>query len=621
MTLQKLAFPPGVFRDLTRTTAEGRWFDCDKIRFRSGLPQKIGGWQRYSQDTTEGQTRFLFNFISLEENNYLAIGSSQKFYIEEGGDFHDITPIRKTSSLGANPVTTSSAGSGEITVADTDHGAVLNDTVIFASLTDTDSITAAQLNTTHQITEIVNVNSYKVVTAGSAGSGSTAGGGSSGTANYELNVGLDTAVQGMGFGAGTYGRGTYGSAASIVAGAYNELRLWSGDNFGEDLVFNVRNGGIYYWDESDGLANRGVVLSAEAGASNTPTLAVQVMVNNNARHVIAFGCNSLGSNIQDKLLIRWSDQESVVDWTPTATNTSGDLRLNSGSQIVRAYDTRQEMLIWTEEALFSMRYVGTPFIFGISVISRNITIINCNSVASLNGIVYWMGLKGFFSYTGRVQELPSTVKDYVFSDINFTQAQKIHAGTIKDYSEVIWFYCSADSNEIDRYVVFNAFENAWYFGTLARTAWLDSSSRDYPIGSNPTDYKIYNHELGLNDGEGDTPTGIEAHIESADFEIGDGDQFQFINKVLPDISFFGSTDPAPAVSFSLKPRNFSGSSFGTAGTSTVTGTKTVDVEEFTEQAFVRLRGRQIAFRVESSGTNIAWKLGTTRIDVKQDGRR
>ena len=621
MTLEKLAFPPGVFRDQTRGSGEGRWFDCDKIRFRAGLPQKIGGWERFSEDTADGQIRFLFNFISLDENNYLAIGSSQRFYIEEGGDFNNITPLRKTSSLGSNPITTGSAGSGEITVTDTSHGAVLNDFVTLAGATTTDGVTAGQINTTHQITEIVSDNAYKVETAGSASSGSTAGGGGSVTAAYEINVGLDTAVEGLGFGAGTFSRGTFGSAATAGTGAVNQLRLWSGDNFGEDLVFNVRNGGVYFWDESDGTNTRAIALSAESGASNAPTVATQVLVNNDARHVIAFGCNTLGSSTQDKLLIRWSDQESALDWTPTATNSSGDLRLNSGSQIVRAYDTRQEMLVWTEEALFSMRYVGTPFIFGISVISRNITIISSNSVASLNGVVYWMGLKDFFAYTGRVQELPSTVKDYVFSDINREQAQKIHAGTIKDYGEIIWFYCSADSDEIDRYVIFNSFENVWYFGTLTRTAWLDSSSREYPLGANSLDFQIYNHELGLNDGEGTSPSGIEAHVESADFEIGNGDQFQFIHRILPDVSFFGSTDPTPAVSFLLKPRNFLGSGFGTSDTSTITATKTVDVQEFTEQAFVRIRSRQMAFRVESSGTNIAWKLGASRIDLRPDGQR
>jgi hypothetical protein len=621
MPLQRLAFPPGVFRDQTRSSIEGRWFDCDKIRFRSGLPQKIGGWQRFSEDATDGQIRFLFNFISLDENNYLAIGSSQRFYIEEGGDFNNVTPLRTTASLGSNPITTGSAGSGIITVAATSHGAVLNDFVTFAGATTTDGITAAQINTTHQITEIVNDNSYKVETSGSATSGSTAGGGGSVTAAYEINVGLDTSVQGLGFGAGTWSRGTWSSAATVGAGAVNQLRLWSGDNFGEDLVFNVRNGGVYFWDESDGVGTRAIALSAESGASNAPTIAVQVMVNNSARHVIAFGCNALGSSTQDKLLIRWSDQESAIDWTPTATNSAGDLRINSGSQIVKAYGTRQETLVWTEESLFSMRYVGPPFIFGINVLSRNITLIGPNSVASLDGVVYWMGLSAFFAYTGRVQELPSTVKDYVFGDINRNQSYKIHGGTIKNFGEVIWFYCSADSDEIDRYVIFNTFEKLWYFGTLARTAWLDSSSRDYPLGANSGDKKIYSHELGLNDGEGDAPTGIAAHIESGDFDIGDGDQLQFVRRIIPDISFFGSTDGSPSVSFSIKPRNFPGNAYGTSESGTITSTKTVDVEEYTEQAFIRARGRQMALRVESSGTNIAWKLGVSRIDTRPDGRR
>ena len=621
MPLQKLIFPPGVFRDQTRFASDGRWFDCDKIRFRSGLPQKIGGWERYSNDTTDGQIRFLLNFISLDENNYLAIGSSQRFYIEEGGAFNNITPIRRTVTLGANPITTGASGSGIITVADTGHGAVLNDFVTLGDAATTDGVTAAQINTTHQITEIVSDNAYKVETAGSASSGSTAGGGSSVTATYEINVGLDTAVQGTGFGSGTWSRGTWGSAATIGAGAVLQLRLWYGDNFGEDLIFNVRNGGVYYWDASVGTGTRADALSDESGASDAPTIATQVMVSNNDRHVLAFGCNDRGSSTQDKLLIRWSDQENAVDWTPTTENTAGDLRLNSGSQIVRAYDTRQEVLVWTEEALFSLRFVGPPFTFGHNVLSRNITLIAPNAIASLDGVVYWMGLRDFFIYTGRVQELPSSVKDYVFGDINLQQAEKIHAGTIKDFGEIVWFYCSADADEIDRYVMFNSFEKCWYFGTLSRTAWLDSSSRDYPLGANSSDFKIYNHEIGLNDGEGSSPVGISAYVESADFEIGEGDRFQFISKIIPDISFFGSTDPAPAVTFSLKPRNFSGSAYGTSDASTVTGTKMVDVQEFTEQAFIRVRGRQAAFRVESSGTNIAWKLGVPRIDIRPDGRK
>ena len=621
MPLQKLIFPPGVFRDQTRFASDGRWFDCDKIRFRSGLPQKIGGWERYSNDTTDGQIRFLLNFISLDENNYLAIGSSQRFYIEEGGAFNNITPIRRTVTLGANPITTGASGSGIITVADTGHGAVLNDFVTLGDAATTDGVTAAQINTTHQITEIVSDNAYKVETAGSASSGSTAGGGSSVTATYEINVGLDTAVQGTGFGAGTWSRGTWSSAATIGAGAVLQLRLWYGDNFGEDLIFNVRNGGVYYWDASVGTGTRADALSDESGASDAPTIATQVMVSNNDRHVLAFGCNDRGSSTQDKLLIRWSDQENAVDWTPTTANTAGDLRLNSGSQIIRAYDTRQEVLVWTEEALFSLRFVGPPFTFGHNVLSRNITLIAPNAIASLDGVVYWMGLRDFFIYTGRVQELPSSVKDYVFGDINLQQAEKIHAGTIKDFGEIVWFYCSADADEIDRYVMFNSFEKCWYFGTLSRTAWLDSSSRDYPLGANSSDFKIYNHEIGLNDGEGSSPVGISAYVESADFEIGEGDRFQFISKIIPDISFFGSTDPAPAVTFSLKPRNFSGSAYGTSDASTVTGTKMVDVQEFTEQAFIRVRGRQAAFRVESSGTNIAWKLGVPRIDIRPDGRK
>ena len=619
--LQKLIFKPGINHDQTRYAADGGWFDCDKIRFRSGLPEKIGGWTAYSGLTTDGITRALFNFVALDGSNYMSIGTNLRYYIEEGGALNNITPIRRTASLGANPIATGSAGSGVVSITDTDHGAVENDFVTISGATTTDGVTAAQLNTTHQIVTISSSSVYTVDTGGSASSGSTSGGGSSVTAQYEINTGLDTVVVGTGWGAGLWGRLTWGSSAATVVTDSDSFRLWSQDSFGEDLIFNVRVGGVYYWDKSDGLSARGVALSSESGASDVPTIARQVMVSNNDRHVLAFGCNDRGATTQDKLLIRWSDQENAVDWSPTTTNTAGDIRLNNGSEIITAHETRQEILVWTDATLNSLRFVGPPFTFGQNVIDGNTSIIAPNAVASLDEATFWMGNNNFYVYSGRVDTLPCSVRRYVFNDLNVNQKGKIFAGTNKEFNEIIWFYPSSSSSEVDRYVMFNTQDKIWYYGTLARTAWIDKTVRAYPIASNPSDKKLYNHEIGQDDGTTTPVTAIDAHVESADFELGEGDTFQFVSRVIPDVSFVGSEAESPAVTMKLKPRNFPGSSFGTESSSSVTATTKVDVEQFTEQAFIRLRGREMALRIESSDTGVQWKLGVPRIEVRPDGRR
>ena len=619
--LQKLIFKPGINHEQTRYAADGGWFDCDKIRFRSGLPEKIGGWTAYSGVVPDGVPRSLFNFVALDGSNYMSVGTTLRYYIEEGGALYNITPIRRTSSLGSNPITTGSAGSGVVSIADSGHGAVINDFVTLSGATTTDGVTAAQLNTTHQVVTVTSAGVYTIDTGGAASSGSTAGGGASVEAQYEINTGLDVGVSGTGWGTSTWGRLTWGSSASTELDDSDQLRLWSQDSFGEDLIFCARDGGVYYWDKSDGTGARAVALSSESGALDVPTVARQVMISNNDRHVLAFGCNDRGATTQDKLLIRWSDQENAVDWTPTTTNTAGDVRLNNGSEIITAHETRQEILVWTDATLNSLRFVGPPFTFGQNVIDANTSIIAPNAVASLDEATFWMGNNNFYVYSGRVDTLPCTVRRYVFSDLNDSQKEKIFAGTNKEFNEIIWFYPSSSSEEIDRYVIFNTEAKVWYYGTLARTAWVDKTTRSYPIAANPDDKKLYNHEIGQDDGTTDPISAISAHVESADFELGEGDALQFVSKIIPDVSFVGSDSDVPAVIMNLKPRNFPGSAFGTASSSSVTATTTVDVEQFTEQAFVRLRSRELALRIESTATGVQWRLGAPRIEVRPDGKR
>jgi len=456
------------------------------------------------------------------------------------------------------------------------------------------------------------------VTANSSDSGN---GGSSVVGAYQINTGLDTSVFGNGWGAGTWSRGAWNSAA-VIDTLTDTLRLWSHDNFGEDLIINVYNGGIYYLDASvvAPLSSRAVPLSSLSGASNTPTVAAKVIVSDVDRHVIAFGANSLGSATQDPLLIRFSDQENAADWTPTTTNTAGDLLIGSGSRIVTALETRQQILVFTDASLHVMQYLGPPFTFGINMISENVTIASPNSAIAIEDNVFWMGNNEFYAYGGAVQKLPCTVRDYVFSDFNQNQSEKVFAASNTSFSEVWWYYPSADSANVDRYVVYNYQQNIWYYGTLARGAWIDRGLEQNPIAAGLDGY-LYTHENGFDDGSQNPAAAISAYIESSQFDIGDGNNFSFVSRIIPDVTFRDSTVSSPSVTFTMKARNFPGGNYLQEDDSTVTKTATVPVEQFTNQAFVRLRGRSMALRVASNETGMTWRLGSPRMDVRQDGRR
>jgi hypothetical protein len=622
MPLSKLQFKPGINREGTNYSNEGGWFNGDKIRFRSGYPESIGGWQRVSNNQFIGTARKIYDFVTLTSQNLLFIGTEKKVFLENSGTFSDITPIRSTLSLGSDPINTSGgAGSGVITVTtQTAHGAATGDFVTFASLTTTDGITAAQLNIEHEITSIPTTTTFTVTTAGSATSGTTAGGGSSGTAAFQIAIGINTTILGSGWSAGTWGRFTWGSASGSLAGS--TLRLWAADNFGEDLIFNIADGTIYYWDATNGTSTRAVALTSRTGASDVPVVARKILVSDVDRHCIAFGTNPITSSVQDPLLIRFSSQESTVDWTPTATNTAGDLRLSKGSEIITAIQTSRQILVWTDQSLYSMQFIGAPFTFGVSLIGDNTRIAGPNTAIAVNDIVFWMGQENFYLYDGRIQAIPCTVRDYVFSDMNNQQSFKFHVGSIASQTEVWWFYCSSSSSEIDRYVVYNYGQQVWYYGTLVRTAWNDRASglRSFPQATGVDTY-LYNHEDGEDDFSTGSAVAINAFVESSDFDIGDGQQFMLVNRIIPDLTFDGSSTSNPAAKFTIKSRDFSGDSFTESASGSAVRTATSPVEQYTDKIDLRARGRQMAIRVEKDAVGVRWRLGAPRLDSRADGRR
>jgi len=637
MPLTKLQFRPGINRETTSYTNEGGWFDGDKIRFRAGMPEKIGGWERIFEKSFLGSARSLHSWKALSGTQYLGVGTHLKFYINEGGGYNDITPIRNTTTAG-DVTFDATDGSDEITVTDTSHGAVVNDFVTFSGAASLGgNITADILNQEYQITEIVDDDNYKIrartvstldeitvdgvltptyVTANASDSGD---GGASVVGAYQINTGLDVTVFGTGWGAGLWSRGAWGSAATVDT-LTDTLRLWAQDNFGEDLIFNVRDGGVYYWDTSVGLTTRAVPLADLSGASNVPTVAKQILVSDVDRHVIAFGCNPLGSSDQDPLLIRFSDQENAADWTPTATNTAGDLLIGSGSEIICAVETRQQILVFTDISLHAMQYLGPPFTFGISMISENTSIMSPMSTVAVDDTVFWMGQEEFYVYNGSVSKLPCTVKDFVFSDLNIRQREKIFGATNLAFSEIWWFYPSADSDNLNRYVVYNYEQGIWYYGTLARTAWIDRGVEDYPVAAG-TDGHLYYHEIGFDDGSTNPASAITAYIESSQVDIADGEQFSFVRRLIPDLTFRNSSSLTPSATFTLKARNFPGGEYLQSNDRDVAKIASVPVEQFTDQVFVRLRGRSMALRVSSDDTGVGWRLGSPRIDVRPDGRR
>jgi hypothetical protein len=636
MPLTKLQFRPGVNRETTSYSNEGGWFDVDKVRFRFGYPEKIGGWTKFTGASFLGSCRAMHPWTDLNNSRLIGLGTSVKYYLnQDGGLFNDITPIRSTTAAG--DVTFAAVnGSATITVTDVAHGAVSGDFVTFSGAASLGgNITAGVLNQEYNITGIIDGDTYTIEarTAGTTiqditvdgaldptpvlADGSDSGnGGASVVGAYQISIGLDTSTFGAGWGVGFWGRGTWGSAAATPI-ITSTLRLWSHDNFGEDLLINPRNGGIYYWDRSGGLATRAVSLDSLSGANATPTIAKQVIVSDRDRHVIAFGCDPEATpGVQDPLTIRFSAQESLTDWAATATNSAGELRLGSGSEIVTAVETRQQVLVYTDTALYAMQYLGPPFTFGINLVSENITTMSPLAAIAVEDNVFWMGLKEFYVYGGTVQRLPCTVRDYVFSDFNFNQREKVVASTNTAFSEIWWFYPSESSDVNDRYVVYNYMEQAWYYGTLNRTFWMDRSIYDNPIAAG-TDNYLYEQETGF-DADG---SALTAYIESSQIDLGDGEQFAFIRRMIPDVTFRNSTALAPTVQMTLKTRNFPGGAYLQSTDKDIVKTASVPVEQFTDQVHVRLRGRSFALRVESDETGVGWRLGSPRIDVRADGRR
>jgi len=679
--LQKLQFKPGVNRDQTNYTNEGGFYECDKIRFRSGYPQKLGGWLRYGTFVVAGICRQVFNWITTASDNYLALGTSKKLYIEAGQILNDITPIRATfTSPTTNNCFTTVNGSKTVTVTITSHGALDGDFVTFSGAVAVGGITAANLNTEFIVDQIT-ANSF-TITVATAATSSASGGGTAITAAFQIPVGNANASIGYGWSAGSWGTGSWGtgSATPVV----NPQRDWFLQNFDDDLVANIRNGAIYYWKYSGGLSTRATLLSATTidgvAPADVPTQAMQILVSQNDKHLLCFGATPYGGGSFDPLLIRWATQDQPNVWTPLVTNSAGFLRVSRGSAIVCAIATRQEILVYTEGTLNSLQFVGTTDVFSLQELADNISILSPRAVVTVNNTAYWMGHDKFYAYSGRVETLPCTLRNHVFTNLNYDQADQIISGTNEGWNEIWWFYPTADSQINNAYVIYNHLEKIWYYGTIDRTAWSDSSLREYPqaltgtyatgsissttltvtavsagllqvgsvisgtgiaIGTTITalgtgtggigtytvnisqlvvstsitsDSIIYNHEQGLND----NTTAMTSYIASSDFDLVDGDQFILTKRIIPDLSFTGSTANTPTVTMYIKPRNFPGNAYSNTESGNVIETS---VDVYTEQIFMRARARQMAIEIASTELDVQWQLGSPRLDGRPDGRR
>ena len=710
MPLTKLQFKPGINREVTPYSNEGGWVDCDKVRFRFGYAEKFGGWEKMTNSTYEGTARRLHNWLALDGSNYLGVGTHLKYYIEEGGLFNDITPIRKSTTNSTTFAATN--GSANITVTETNHGAAENDFVTFSGAATLGGlITATILNAEHKIVNIINGNSYTITVSSAANASDTGNGGGGTDAVYLINAGLDSQVGGTGWGAGLFGgttanavtttiaeagnaefsnsdttltvansnpghqiaaddfilieeeilkvtnvssnnltvvRAQSGTSASAhahgtnvrlsvgnslssddftgwgiaaVSGTTREIRTWSHDNFGEDLFINPRDEAVYRWDKTNGLTTRAVEISTISGAENAPTVAKQIMVDEN--HLIAFGTNIYGTSTQDPLLIRFSDDENQLLFTVRSGSAANFLTIGSGSEFVQAIKTKREILVWTDISLHSLRYIGYPLYYGIDQITSSITIMGSKAAVAVEDAVFWMGKDNFYVYAGGTKTLPCTVKDKVFLDFNNEQADKVVAGVNSEYTEVIWFYPSESNSltnggtgDIDKYVIYNYGQGIWYFGTLARTAWIDRGIRQFPIAAGSPN--LFNHETGFDD----DGSAMASFIESAPMDIGDGDKFTLVQKVIPDLTFDGSTSQSsPAANFTLKARNEPGENYSNTSAGTATRTSTSPVETFTNQLNLRARGRSFALRVDSDALGVKWRLGSPRVSIRQDGRR
>jgi len=704
MALKKLTLKAGVNKENTRYTNENGWYVSDKMRFRQGTPEKIGGWVRISSNTFQGVCRSLWNWITLASLNLIGIGTNLKFYIANGGAYYDITPIRVASIINNNPFALTA--STTVTVTDTNHGCYTGDFVTFSGAADIGgggtNVTAAVLNQNFQVT-VIDANTYTIVisvTPNATAIAGSPGGGATVTASYEIHTGPAYAVALTGWGGGPWGSGTWGFGTAST----NAIQLWSQANFGEDLIYGPKGGGIYYWSAQIGVSNsavtitiaspavfttqtalrngtavtlnttgalptglavstvyyvvgasgttcnlsltfggaaintsgtqsgtqsfspRGIDITQLGGASSCPIIQNFIFVSDISRFVFAFGTNDYGSTIQDPMLIRWSDQESVTEWTPAATNQAGSIRLSHGSEIVTAVQTRQEIVVFTDSSLYSLQYQGPPVVWSSQLLGDNISIAGQNAATVASGVIYWMGVDKFYKYDGRVGTLRCDLRQYIYQDINLAQWSQVFSGTNEGFNEVWWFYCSATSNSVDKYVTYNYAEDVWAYGTMARTAWLDSGLRDYPLAATYS-YNLVNHEQGNDNRETATTLPIEAVIGSAEFDIDDGDHFGFVWRMLPDITFRGSDATSPQVTMTLIPMQNSGSgynnpiSLGGNADATVTRTSETVIEQFTGQVYVRVRGRQMIMQVSSNQLGCSWQLGSPRIDIKQDGRR
>ena len=629
MPLKKILFKAGVNKENTRYTTEGGWYEADKIRFRQGNPEVIGGWIRISVNTFLGVCRSLWNWVLLDGKNIVGLGTNLKFYLENGGAYNDITPLRvvPAPTINNNPFATTISLT-LVTVTDTAHGAVTGDFVTFSGAT---SVGGLDLNNEYQIT-VVDANTY-TITAATAASSTTTGGGASVVAAYQISVGPEVQQVLEGWGAGGWGLGTWGNGAP-VATVFGALRIWSQQNFGEDLVFAPRGGGLYYWDATGGLSTRGVLVSSLMGAdAEVPSVVNLVAVSDTSRFVFCFGCDDYGSSVLNPMLIRWSDQENILIWNPAITNQAGSVTLSHGSEIIAVVQSRQEQIVFTDSAVYSLQYLGPPVVWQTQLLGDNTSIYGPNAAVLASGIVYWMGIDKFYKYDGRVQTLNCDLRRFIFSDINRNQNLQVFAGLNEGFNEIWWFYCSQNSTEIDRYVIYNYIENegkgVWYYGTMGRTAWLDSGLRDYPLAAtyqpNNTG-NLVEHENGLNDNATSTTIALDAYVSSSEFDIEDGHNFGFVWRIIPDLTFGDSTNSptavSPRVTMSLLGLSNSGSGVVNTASALVTkGSNFVITEEFTGQIMTRIRGRQMIFKIASNQINTQWQLGAPRIDIRADGRR
>jgi hypothetical protein len=713
MPLQKILFKPGVNKENTRYTTEGGWYEADKVRFRQGSPEVIGGWQPFSAATFQGVCRSLWNWATLNGNNLIGIGTNLKFYINQGGLYFDITPIRASSTINSNPFVLTA--STTVTVTDTGHGCITGDFVTFSGAVAIGSggtnVTATVLNQQFQVT-VLTADTYTIVisvTPNATAIAGSPGGGSSVVATYQINVGPVVPTPLLGWGAASWGSPpTVAPPSTIGTWGYGRestsaLRLWNQINYGQDLVYGPRTGPIYYWAANNTVNTRGVLLNSLGGtvsftnASPTvvtstvlytegaalqfsggslpggvsagvtyyvfavegltfnlvdnagavvntsssgtgavslivdvPTVQNNITVSDTSRFVIAFGCNDYGSALLDPMLIRWSAQDDIYNWTPSITNQAGSIRISHGSEIVTTVQTRQEIVVFTDSAIYSLQYLGPPYVWVPQLLGDNISIMSPNSAVIASGVVYWMGVDKFYMYDGRVQTLNCDLRRHIFSDLNQEQALQVFAGTSEGFNEVWWFYCSANSTTVDKYVIYNYLEHIWYYGTMSRTAWLDSGLQDVPIAANyftsTLTGNLINHETGLNDDTTGTAAAINAYISSSEFDIGDGHNFGFVWRVLPDLTFENATNSpaavAPQVTMTLYGLTNSGSgTTSSASGGVVKGSTYVITEEFTGQIFTRMRGRQMIFKISSNQVNTTWQLGAPRIDIRPDGRR